>query len=197
MEAAEAPKAFRSTSSLDFYDILEKDVSTKNKSLIEVYPSFKVTKSKDLMVRGGKFYAIWDAEKGLWLTDEYEVQRLVDRDIQAYEVQGQSLEISRKTMLNFSSNSWLTFRNYVSKIENNYHQLDDTLTFKNTEVKKEDYVTKRLPYDLSEGSIDAWEEVVSTLYDPDERRKIEWLIGSIVAGDSKTIQKFVIFYSPP
>lgn len=197
MEASEAPKAFRSKASLDFYDVLEKDVSTKNKSLIEVYPSFKVTKSKDLMVRGGKFYAIWDDEKGLWLTDEYEVQRLVDRDILEYVVQGQSLEVSRKTMLNFSSNSWLTFRNYVSKIENNYHQLDDTLTFKNTVVTKEDYVTKRLPYDLAEGSISAWDEVVSTLYEPDERRKIEWLIGSIVAGDSKTIQKFVIFYGPP
>lgn len=197
MEASEAPKAFRSKATLDFYDVLEKDVSTKNKSLIEVYPSFKVLKSKDLMVRGGKFYAIWDPDKEMWVTDEYEVQKLVDRDIQAYEVQGQSLEVSRKTMLNFGSNSWLTFRNYVSKIENNYHQLDDTLTFKNTEVKKEDYVTKRLPYDLAEGSIAAWDEVVSTLYDPDERRKIEWLIGSIVAGDSKTIQKFVVFYGAP
>lgn len=197
MEASEAPKAFRSKATLDFYDVLEKDVSTKNKSLIEVYPSFKVLKSKDLMVRGGKFYAIWDPKKEMWVTDEYEVQKLVDQDIISYEVQGQSLEVARKTMLNFGSNSWLTFRNYVSKIENNYHQLDDTLTFKNTEVKKEDYVTKRLPYDLTEGSIDAWEEIVSTLYDPDERRKIEWLIGSIVAGDSKTIQKFVIFYGPP
>lgn len=197
MEATEAPKAFRSKASLDFYDVLEKDVSNSKKSLIEVYPSFKVTKSKDLMVRGGKFYAIWDEKLGLWLTDEYEVQRLVDEDILSYEVQGQALDITRKTMLNFSSGSWLSFRNYVSKIENNYHQLDDTLTFKNTEVKKEDYVTKRLPYDLQEGSIDAWEEIVSTLYDPDERRKIEWLIGSIVAGDSKTIQKFVIFYGPP
>ena len=197
MEAVETPKAFRSKATLDFYDVLEKDVSTKNKSLIEVYPSFKVLKSKDLMVRGGKFYAIWDPQKEMWVTDEYEVQKLVDQDILAYEVQGQALETARKTMLNFGSNSWLTFRNYVSKIENNYHQLDDTLTFKNTEVKKEDYVTKRLPYDLTEGSIDAWEEVVSTLYDPEERKKIEWLIGSIVAGDSKTIQKFVIFYGPP
>lgn len=197
MEAKEAPSAFRSKASLDFYDILEKDVSTKNKSVIEVYPSFKVTKSKDLMVRGGKFYAIWDEEKGLWVTDEYEVQRLVDKDILAYEVQGQALDTYRKTMLNFNTASWLTFRNYVSKIENNYHQLDDSLTFLNSEVRKEDYVTKRLPYDLKEGDISAWEEVVSTLYDPEERKKIEWLIGAIVAGDTKTIQKFVIFYGPP
>ncbi len=197
-ENAEAtPKAFRSPASLDFYDVLEKDVSTGKKSLIEVYPSFKVTKSKDLMVRGGKFYAVWDEKAQLWLTDEYEVQRLVDEDVLKYEVQGQALETSRKTMLNFGSGSWLTFRNYLSKIENNYHQLDDTLTFKNTPVTKTDYVTKRLPYDLAPGNTDAWEEVVSTLYDPEERKKIEWLIGATVAGDTKTIQKFVIFYGPP
>lgn len=197
MEAKEAPKAFKSSASLDFYDILEKDVSNKNKSLIEVYPSFKVLKSKDLMVRGKKFYAIWDEDSGLWVTDEYEVQRLVDKDVLAYEVQGESLDVYRKTMLNFGSGSWLTFQNYVSKIENNYNQLDDSLTFKNSEVTKEDYVTKRLPYDLGPGSVAAWDEVVSTLYDPEERKKIEWLIGAIVAGDSKTIQKFVIFYGPP
>jgi replication-associated recombination protein RarA len=35
---------------------------------------------------------------------------------------------------------------------------------------------------------------VGTLYSVGERAKIEWAIGSIVAGDSKKIQKFVVFY---
>ena len=35
---------------------------------------------------------------------------------------------------------------------------------------------------------------MSVLYSEDERRKIEWAIGSIVAGDSKTIQKFIVLY---
>ena len=35
------------------------------------------------------------------------------------------------------------------------------------------------------------------LYSPQERDKIEWAIGAIVAGDSKWIQKFLVFYGPP
>ena len=38
---------------------------------------------------------------------------------------------------------------------------------------------------------------MSTLYSPPERAKIEWAIGSIIAGDSKKIQKFLVFYGPP
>jgi hypothetical protein len=184
--------------SLDFYEILEKEGGTRQKPLLEVYPSFRVRKSKDLMVRGKQFYAIWDEEAGLWSTDEYDVQRLVDAQVMAYEVKTPGIfEVYRKTLGNFNTNSWLTYRNYVHSIENNYHQLDSHLTFKNTETKKEDYITKRLPYDLDEGDINAWDEIVGTLYDEDERRKIEWMIGAIVAGDSKTIQKCAVFYGDP
>ena len=35
---------------------------------------------------------------------------------------------------------------------------------------------------------------MSTLYSADERRKIEWAIGSIVTGDSKWKQKFMVLY---
>lgn len=194
----QVPETFKSQPALDFYEILEKEAGTRQKAILEVYPSFRVRRSKDLMVRGKQFYAIWDAEKELWSTDEFDVQRLIDKDIMAYEVKTPGIfEVYRKTLGNFNTNSWLTYRNYVGHLENNFHQLDDHLTFRNSEVKKEDYVTKRLPYDLASGDTDAWDEVVGTLYDEEERRKIEWTIGSIVAGDSKTIQKFVIFYGAP
>lgn len=57
--------------------------------------------------------------------------------------------------------------------------------------------SKRLPYVLEPGNIDAYDELMQTLYSPDEREKIEWCIGSIVNGDSKTIQKFMVLYGPP
>ena len=41
---------------MDFYQVRERQV----KSGTEVYPDFIVRPSKDLMVRGGSFYAIWD-----------------------------------------------------------------------------------------------------------------------------------------
>jgi hypothetical protein len=63
---------------VDFYEIKER---SNKRGVIEIYPDFKVCRSKDLMVRGGAFYAIWDEDKGLWSTDEYDVQRLVDDDL--------------------------------------------------------------------------------------------------------------------
>lgn len=180
---------------MDFCQIKEKEGGTLRKPTIEVFADFKVLRSKDLMVRGKSFYAIWDPEAGLWSTDEYDVQRLVDDEIMKYQVRSDTGgEVVRKFLGNFSSHSWSQFRLYVSSMDDSYTELDQHLTFRNTEVKKEDYVSKRLPYDLVEGDISAWDEIVGTLYDPEERAKIEWAIGAIVAGDSKTIQKFLVFY---
>ncbi|MDF2800250.1 MAG: hypothetical protein K0S61_153 [Anaerocolumna sp.] len=179
---------------MDFYQIKERSV--KN-SVVEIYPDFKVGRSKDLMVRGKSFYAIWDEEKGLWSTDEYDVQRLVDSDLIAYRekvIQRTDGVVITKMMSDFSTKSWAEFRNYISHISDNAHQLDEKLTFLNTEVKKKDYVSKRLNYPLEGGKIDAFNELIGTLYDVDERAKLEWAIGSIVSGDAKDIQKFIVLY---
>lgn len=181
---------------MDFYQIKEREGAKKDK--LDVYPDFKVVRSKDLMVRGKSFYAIWDEEKQLWSTDEFDVQRLVDKDISEYEVQTPGIfEINKKYLGNWSSSSWMQFRNYVSHLSDNSHQLDSKLTFANSDVKKEDYVSKKLPYALAPGDISAWDELVSTLYSSEERAKIEWAIGAIVSGDSTTIQKFLVFYGRP
>ena len=39
-------------------------------------------------------------------------------------------------MSDFSSGSWSSFRKYMMNISDNSHQLDENLTFVNTEVKK-------------------------------------------------------------
>ena len=54
-----------------------------------------------------------------------------------------------------------------------------------------------MPYSLNEGACDAWDTIVGTLYNEEERTKIEWAIGAVVSGDSKKIQKFLVFYGPP
>lgn len=177
---------------MDFYRI--KDRPGKN-SVIEVYPDFKVTRSEDLMVRGRGFYAVWDEAAGLWSTDEYDVQRLMDKELSEYAEDVDNPHV--KYMGDFSSNSWINFRRYMSSISDSSHQLDEHVIFSNTEVSKKDYVSRRLPYPLSPGDINAWDEIVGTLYDPEERAKIEWAIGAIIAGDAKRIQKFLVFYGKP
>lgn len=181
---------------MDFFEIKEREGKKKND--LDVYVDFQVRRSKDLMVRGKQFYAIWDTEKNLWSTDEYDVQRLVDAELRKHEVYTPGVfEVHKKYLGNFSSNSWMQFRNYIGHVQDNHHPLDSNITFKNTEVKKEDYVSHRLPYDLAPGDISAWDEIVGTLYDEENRAKIEWAIGAIVTGDSKTIQKFLVFYGAP
>ena len=179
---------------MDFYQIKEK--SSKS-GIIEIYPDFRVTRSKDLMIRGKSFYAIWDEEAGLWSTDEYDVQRLVDKELLAYKnklAESTKDVIHVKYMSEFSTKAWAEFRNYMAHVSDNSHQLDENLTFLNTEVKKKDYVSRRLPYSLEKGDCEAYDEIISTLYDPEECAKLEWAIGSIVAGDAKDVQKFIVLY---
>ena len=178
---------------MDFYKIKER---SRKPGVYEIYPDFVVCRSKDLMVRGKSFYAIWDEAKGLWSTDEYDVQRLVDEDLYSYRDRRKNLEgaVTVCTMREFSSNSWAQFRKYLNNISDNNHTLDEKLTFSNSVVTKEDYVSKRLPYPLEEGPFEAYDKIMSTLYDPDERAKLEWAIGAIVSGDSRDIQKFVVLY---
>ncbi len=188
---------------MDFYQIRVKEIETKidgvKKTQLELYPDFIVGRSEDLMVQGRTFYAIWDQEKKLWSRDEYDVQRLVDEDLyqEAEKLQkdtGQRYLV--RDMRSFNSNSWTQFRKFIAHISDNSHPLDAKLIFANSEVKKGDYASKKLPYALEEGDTLAWDELVSTLYSPEERAKIEWAIGSIISGDSKTIQKFLVFYGP-
>lgn len=181
---------------MDFYQIGQKE--SKN-GVLEIYPDFVVTRSKDLMVRGRSFYAIWDEEKNLWSTDEYDVQRLVDKSLRefAQEYHDKNGVMPKiKDLKSFNSNSWNQFRKYMANISDNSHQLDAKLTFANTEVKKTDYVSRRLPYSLTPGDFSAWDELVGTLYSPEEREKLEWAIGAIISGDSCRIQKFLVLYGP-
>lgn len=182
---------------MDFYKIRTKEV----KGFQQAYPDWIVDKYEDLMVRGGGFYAVWDEERGIWSTSEYDVQRIVDADLMKFtrEAEDRGLIVDPLLTRNFGTGSWETFNRYVRNLPNSsdYRQLDETLTFANTEVKKKDYVSKRLPYALEEGKTDAWDELVDVLYSPSERDKIEWAIGAIISGDSKWIQKFLVFYGPP
>jgi len=180
---------------MDFYTIATKE----NKSgAVEIYPDFRVGRSKDLMVRARSFYAVWDEAAGLWSTDEYDVQRLVDAELNKYadEIRPAHSNCTVKEMRSFTSQSWSQFRKFMQNISDNSHQLDENLTFANTEVKKNDYVSRRLPYAIASGDYSAWDELIGTLYSPEERAKIEWVLGAIISGDSKKIQKFLVLYGP-
>lgn len=174
-------------------------ISTRTtRSCVEISPKFIMKKSKDLMVRGRDFYAIWDDERKLWSTDEDDVTRLIDIELKKYvEENGDKIEGTPivKYMWDSDSGSIDKFHKYCQKqMRDNYSMLDEELIFSNTELSRENFASKRLPYPLEPGDISAWDKIIGTLYSEGERRKIEWAIGSIVSGESKTLQKFLVFY---
>ena len=181
---------------MNFYTI---QVTNGKNNSIEIAPDFQTEdENTDLMIRGKSFYAVWNEDKGLWSTNEYDVRRIVDRDLMKKrdEVQQQmgDTRIIVKRMVSYSSGSWDKYCNYIRKMPDRYKQLDDRLTFADTPVKKEDYVSKRLPYNLAPGSHESYDEIIGTLYSEENRAKLEWAIGSILAGDSRKIQKFLVLY---
>lgn len=182
---------------MDFFQIIQQTTKRGNISLT---PDFKVCHSKDLMVRGKDFYAIWDEEKGLWSTDEYDVPRLIDNELRECKdvlEKNTNDRVHVNYLSNFSTGSWTAFKLYLSKSSNNFHPLDNKIIFANTPITKKDYASRRLPYALEKGSTESWDELLSTLYSPEEAEKIEWAIGAIISGESKNIQKFLVFYGAP
>ena len=182
---------------MDFFKI--KEIIGKDGS-ITIYPDFIVGKTKDIMVRGRNFYAIWDEELGMWSKDQYDVVRLVDQELlkRYSELKENYIEskIKVKTLSDFSTGSWDSFCKYLNRSPDNSRQLDTKVTFQNDIIKRTDYVSKRVPYAKEQGDISAYEKLMDTLYLPEERQKIEWAIGSIIKGDGKKIQKFLVFYGP-
>lgn len=160
-----------------------------------IYPEFIVGHSDDLMIRGGAFYAVWDAESGFWSKDPGRVAAIVDsamREKASEFYDGANLDI--RWMRDFSTKKWSEFLSYCNSLPDSYEELDCRVIFANDKVEKGDYATKKLSYPLKAGKMDAYEELISTLYDSNERQKLEWAIGSIISGDSKRIQKFLVLY---
>lgn len=164
-------------------------------STVTIYPEFLVGQSEDLMIRGGGFYAVWNETEGLWTKDPAYVMEEIDSAIMEKRMEfPDDVDIEVKLLRNFSSKKWSEFLAYTSSLPERYEELDSSLTFQSTPVKKEDYVSHRLPYDMKKGSYAAFDELLGTLYDPIERQKLEWAIGAIVSGDSKRIDKFMVLY---
>ena len=181
----------------DFLIIATRSVK---KDLIEIYPKFKMyPKSQDLMIRGGDFYAIWMEEKGLWSTNEDDALSLIDSELTKYaeEYREKHPDANLKILYTWDSScgSIDSWHKYCQKQKrDSFEMLDENIIFANSEPNKKDYASKKLSYSLEKGNISAYDKLISTLYEPEERQKIEWCIGSIVTGESKYIQKFLVFY---
>lgn len=175
---------------MDFFKVGTK--ANKNGG-IEVFPEFVVRRTRDLMVQGGKFYAIWDDTQGLWSKDSYRVNDLTDEKLyeEAKEI-GQHAIVKSMTVMDTGYRK--KFLDLCKLVDDNYKQLDQNIVWANSDIKREDYASWRLPYPLEPGDHTAWDELMDRLYAPEEKAKLEWAIGALVSGDSKKIQKCIVIY---
>ena len=179
-------------------DFLMISTRSTKRGIIEIYPKFIVRTSSDLMIRGGDFYAIWIEERGLWSTDEQDALQLIDRELDRYaEENRQRFDSNIKVLHMWDAESGMIDRwhKYCQKqMRDSFHMLDEKLIFSNTPTDKKDYASKKLNYPLEAGDLSAYDKLMSVLYSEEERRKIEWAIGSVVSGESKKLQKFMVLY---
>lgn len=190
---------------MDFITAQTKEVKHGNRYSLHVYPVFSLIKSKDLMIKGGEFYAMWDEPNKCWTTSLMRAYELIDLDMREWIKQHPEVidEYGANNVIVESvTNSEHRYASkFVSNIKNltedNYHNLNQTVMFSNSTGKRDLYSTFSLPYALEPGKTTCYDELMSTLYSDEESRKIEWAIGSVISGDSKKIQKFFVFYGEP
>ena len=181
---------------LDFFKVT---VKTPRNGPIEVYPTFLMKESKDLMIRGKDFYAVWVEDEKHWSTSEQVCLDLIDDEIDKFmkenEMKFMNQDVIVKHMWNADTGMIDKWHKYVQKqCRDNYHMLDETLIFKDTELTRDLYSSKHLDYSLRPGDYSDYDELMDVIYDPTERLKLEWAIGSVINGDSKKIQKFLVLY---
>lgn len=167
----------------------------------EVYPKFEVNnRSRDLMVRGKDFYAVWLEDKKMWSTDEQDLIDLVDHEIDVFkEANSDTCPHAHALYLRDGDTKMIDKWHHYCKDQcrTNAKELDDNLIFADKELTRQDYASKKLNYSLERGDISAYDRLMSVLYSDEERHKIEWAIGSIISGDSKKNQKFLVMYGEP
>ena len=64
---------------MDFYKNKHEPAKGKNKE--NVYPEYLVCESKDLVIRGGRFYVVYDEQTGKWTDKKVVIQKVIDADI--------------------------------------------------------------------------------------------------------------------
>lgn len=179
---------------LDFVRICEK--TSKGKTI--VFSDFIIkSKYKDLMIKGGNFMAFFDESTGFWCKDMQVLVELIDSMIDEYISEHNIVDAKPLYLSNYTSTKWEELRRYFRSQEDYYEHLDRNILFNNSEVTRKSYATFKLPYNMEDADTPAWDELMESLYEPEEREKLEWAVGAIIKGDSKKIQKFISIYGEP
>ena len=111
----------------DFLTVLTKDKPGK-KGGTEIYPAFLIRKSRDLMIRGQDFYAVWLEDEKRWSTVEQDALELIDRTVDEWrEAHASVLEAPVSTLHTYIAKNGIIddWHKYVKhQLRDNFHPLD-------------------------------------------------------------------------
>lgn len=178
-------------------------IATKktNKSTIMVYADPKSRGYNDLIIKGGQFYAVYNSKDGLWYQDIDKLSELIDDDIRAYVSEHpcpEGFTYVQEFMDNMENGRWPRYINQLRVLPDSHVQLDQKVMFANSPTRREDYASHKLDYELRESPIPNYERLMSTIYTPAERQKLEWALGLLVDGnDVERVQKFFVICGDP
>ena len=186
----------------EFVHIKSEIKKIKNVETAIIYPSYSVN-GKDIMRKGGDFYAVLNHETGFWETDEGAAIHYIDSKLKKYADEKFGPESGYDTVVKYlddsTTNKLKEYNVWMSNLpkNHNYIPLDSDITFIGEKVTPEMYRSKTLPYTPAEQPIDCYDRLMSVLYSEDDRKKIEWLVGAILCRESKNIEKALVIYGKP
>lgn len=182
---------------MDFFEPIEVALPGRK---IRVEASYRTYNFKDIMLKGGSFYAVWNEKTGLWSKHQGDAIKLVDESLYSFakeireKHQFDGMYVSVKDLSTTASKGIDDFNKWIKNNSIDYYQwLDGKIIFRDDETTKEDYASFKLPYVMEKGEPTYWNKLLDRLYSKEERRKIEYGIGSVIAGESVNLQKFFIF----
>lgn len=173
-----------------------------------ITPAYLST-GKDVMIKGNEFYAMFIPDEGMWTTNLVDGINYIDRKIDEWinsncergefgttyhglQVIPQYVSLSTTNQLH-KLNAWLK----SLPLNFNYKQLDDDITFMDDKPAMKEHRSKRLSYAIGPGDTRNYDMFMSTCYSSEDREKLEWAVGSVLCGESKNIQKFIVLYGDP
>lgn len=184
------------------------------KNGIDIMPYYPAS-CDDYLSRGGKPYAIYNSDTGLWVNKNIEkyIADSMTKDIYDYRDKLKELGVvNNSTNINFvggipnrqtgsDKDTWVKIQKVLKNSKGTALEgrnvLDNKVIFANEETTRESYATKKLKHAKVEGSIDNYNKLVLSVLPPEEKEKIEWCIGALIAGDQTTIQHMLVFYGEP
>lgn len=174
----------------------------KGKNGTTITPIFNTTvESTDILVKGKNLYGFWDGGNNKWVTKWERAAALVDKEImkfaKGYVETHPDESVNVELLSDDTTGVADRLLNCIKKTSDTPIAFNSKMMFGDQEIKKEDYCTIKTKYKLEDGNRENYEKLMATLYKPEERHKIEWLIGAVIAGENLNVQKFGVMYGPP